>query len=156
MARVGQQRPSRPQLRRKLRELIDHPNTEPVIRAEARRKYQYFFPQDDLSEPPPDETKAFVVIGRRRYAHPSLLWHQPFVASSDRFRPRIVTYNDVMQAAAGAEFVEFYRLRRVVIVQYRKLISDETLAARFASHGLDCPVRHLGGFSQDCQYRVDF
>ncbi len=139
-----------------MRDLIDHPNTEPVIRAEARRKYLLFFPLDDLSQPPPDETRAFVVIGRRRYAHPSLLWHQSFVASSDRFRRHVITYKDIMRAAAGAEFVEFYPLRRVVLVQYRKLISEEMQAARFASHGLEYPVRHLAGFIQDCQYRVDF
>lgn len=153
---MGEQPPRRPQLRRKLRELIDHPNTEPVIRAEARRKYLHFFPLDDLGEPPLDDTKAFVVIGRRRYAHPGILWHQPFMTSSDQFRQRVVTYDDVMRAAAGAEFVEFYRHRRMVLVQYRKLISEETLAGRFASHGLDCKVRHLGGFIRDCQYRADF
>lgn len=152
----GQQPASRPQLRRKLRDLIGHPGTEPFIRAEAQRKYALLFPHDDPAEPLPGDTEAFLIIERYLYSFPERLWLHPFLRVGAGFRQRTVTYDDVLRAAAGAELVGFYQIGRAVLVQYAKLVSPETLAARFAAHRLDCTVRHVDGFISNCRYQVRF
>ncbi len=152
----GQRLKGRLQLRRKLRDLINHPNTEPIIKAEARRKFAKLFPHDDLDDPILDETQAFIIIDRHMYPFPRTLWHQPFMRIGKGFGRRTVTYGDIMPAVAGAQLVGFYQIGRVILVQFARLIAEDTLARRFSAHGLDCAVRHLDGFTSDCQYQVNF
>jgi hypothetical protein len=157
---MGQRPPdrqtSRPQLRRKLRDLIDHHNTEPIIRAEALRKYAQLFPHDDPMEPLFEDTKAFIIVDRRLYPLPATLSSQTFFTTGAGFRQRGVTYRDIIRATEGAERVSFHQTGRSIFVQYQKLISEETLSARFARRDISCKVRHLGGFMKDCRYQVNF
>lgn len=145
----------RSRLRRKLRNLIDHPSTEPVVRSEAQRKYALLFANDDPEELPPD-IKAFLIVERHLYPFPERFWPLPFIRVGAGFQPRSVSYGDILRAAAGAEFVGFYQIGRAILVEYDKVISHETLVARFAGDGLDCTVRHVDGFSGRCHYQLYF
>lgn len=153
MARQAKQASHRQMLQRKLRDLIDHPGTEPAVRTIAIRKYKQLFG----GCPPVADVQVFIVVERYVYPFPDLLRNRSFITIGNSFQRRSIAYSDIVSSLGDADSVYFYqRFARVIVVQYPKLIGEDALMARLVPLRLGCRVRHLSGFSRECQYQVNF